>query len=192
MMKRIDFKNKSAQKLYDNYLDRIVKYSSVLSKEDANDLLMEFNSHIYEGLQNMETDDEVAKVISVLDRLGDPAETLKPLIAGKKLKQATRTFNPKHVFQAIALNVKNSIFFGIFGLLYLLLFTFLLLIPAKLIFPKNTGMFFLNGELKSFGFDSSALELTEVLGYWIIPLVLAVVSVIYLLITLLMRFWGRN
>ena len=53
-MKRIEFKNKSAQKLYDNYLASIEKYSSVLSKEDANDLLMEFNSHIYEGLQILE------------------------------------------------------------------------------------------------------------------------------------------
>ena len=191
-MKRIEFKNKSAQKLYDNYLDRIGTYSSVLSKEDANDLLMEFNSHIYEGLQNLESDDEVANVISILERLGDPAETLKPLIAGKKLRQATKTFNPKHVFQAIALNIKNSLLFGVFGLLYLFLFTFLLLIPAKLIFPKSTGLFYMNNEFHSFGVMSNSSGFTEVLGYWIIPLVLAVAAIIYLLITLLMRFWRKN
>ncbi len=186
-MKRIEFNNKSAQKLYNNYLDSIAKYASVLSKEDANDLLMEFNSHIYEGLQDQETTDEVEGIISILERLGDPGETLKPLIAGKKLKQATTTFNPKHVFQAISLNIKNSLVFGLFGILYLLQFTFLLFIPAKIIFPRNTGMFYLDDQFKSLGITSSTEGLTEVLGFWMIPLVVAFSIILYLIITLLLR-----
>ena len=134
----------------------------------------------------------MANIISVLERLGDPAETLKPLVAGKKLKQATRTFNPKHVFQAISLNMKSSLLFGVFGLLYLFLFTFLLLIPAKLFFPEKTGLFYLNDQFQSFGFVSRASEFNEVLGYWTLPLVLAIAGIIYLLITLLMRLWRMN
>ncbi len=191
-MKHIEFNNKSAQKLYENYINSLKRFTSVLSEEDANDLIMEFNSHIYEGLQNSESEDETENIISILEKLGDPAETLKPLIAGKKLRQATKTFNPKHIGQAIALNVKNSFVFGVFGLLYFCLFVFLLLIPAKLIWPSRTGLFLMDGEFKIFGIITATNDYTEILGFWLIPIVLAVSAIIYLFITLLMRLWRKT
>ena len=126
-------------------------------------------------------------MISILERLGDPEETLKPLVAGKKLRQATNTFNPKHVIQALSLNIKSSLVFGVFGILYLLLFSFIFIIPVKLFFPSNTGMFFLDDQFKGFGYLANIEGLTEVLGYWIIPMVLAFSTALYFLITLLLR-----
>ena len=191
-MKRIDFKNTSAQKIYNDYFKRIERCSTVLSKEDRTDLIMEFNSHIYEGLQKNKAEDELEGLLNILENLGMPEEVLKPLIADKKLRQATKTFNPKHVFQAIKLNIKNGIVFGFFGLLYLFLFSTIFLFIAKIVFPNNTGLFYNNNEFQSFGFVADYKGYNEVLGIWFIPLVLIFTIILYLTITLLLRIWRKK
>ena len=191
-MKRIEFKNTSAQKIYNDYLNRIERCSTVLSKEDTRDLLMEFNSHIYEGLQKNPTEDELERLLNIIENLGAPEEVLKPIIADKKLRQATKTFNPKHVFTAIKLNLKNSLIFGIFGFLYLLLFTSVFLIFAKIFFPSKTGLFYINNEFRSFGFIANHEGHTEILGYWFIPLILVITVILYFIITLLLRFLRKK
>ncbi|MCD4792985.1 MAG: DUF1700 domain-containing protein [Bacteroidales bacterium] len=191
-MKRIDFKNTSAQKIYNDYFKRIERCSTVLSKEDRTDLIMEFNSHIYEGLQKNTGEDELEGLLNILENLGMPEEVLKPLIADKKLRQATKTFNPKHVFQAIKLNIKNGIVFGFFGLLYLFLFSTIFLFIAKIVFPNNTGLFYNNNEFQSFGFVADYKGYNEVLGIWFIPLVLIFTIILYLTITLLLRIWRKK
>lgn len=191
-MKRIDFKNTSAQKIYNDYFKRIERCSTVLSKEDRTDLIMEFNSHIYEGLQKNTAKDELEGLLNILENLGMPEEVLKPLIADKKLRQATKTFNPKHVFQAIKLNIKNGIVFGVFGLLYLFLFSTIFLFIAKIVLPNNTGLFYNNNEFQSFGFVRDYKGYNEVLGIWFIPLVLISTIILYLTITLLLRIWRKK
>ncbi len=191
-MKRIDFKNTSAQKIYNDYFKRIERCSTVLSKEDRTDLIMEFNSHIYEGLQKNTAKDELEGLLNILENLGMPEEVLKPLIADKKLRQATKTFNPKHVFQAIKLNIKNGIVFGVFGLLYLFLFSTIFLFIAKIVLPNNTGLFYSNNEFQSFGFVRDYKGYNEVLGIWFIPLVLISTIILYLTITLLLRIWRKK
>lgn len=186
-MKRLEFNNTSAQRIYDDYIKRLKRNSSKLSEEEKTDLLMEFNSHIYEGMQSDNNENELEKLIDVIEKLGVPEEILKPIVANKKLNQAVRTFNPLHIAQAISLNKKNGIIYGVFAVLYLFISVFILLIPLKLIFPKSTGLFYFEGEFHSFGFISGHEELTEVLGYWFIPLVTAFIVVLYIIITLLLR-----
>lgn len=186
-MKTIVFKSASAQKIYNNYINRIQKNISILSEEDRMDLLMEINSHIYEALQENGNADEVECILDITTKLGQPEDFLAPLVAEKKRIQASRSFNPRHVFQALRLNFTNGFIYVVISLLYLLLSVFGLLIVLKIVAPSNTGMFFLDHQFKAFGFVPDFEGMNEVLGYWLIPLALLSATIFYLLITLLFR-----
>lgn len=187
-MKNIEFTDKSAQKIYDSYFRRIRRTISVLAKSDKEDVLMEFNSHIYEGLQNATENGEVEKLLKITQGLGDPEEVLRPLVAEKKLQQATRTFNPMHIFQAIFLNIKSGIVYSIFAILYICLFGFGILMVFKILHPEDTGLFLKDGEFIALGRLSTTDEnITEVLGNWFIPVMFFSALVLYIIITLILK-----
>jgi uncharacterized membrane protein len=191
-MVKISFKTKVAQHIYEDYMLRISKNISVLSETDRNEMIMEFNSHIYEGTIRSNKEDEAEILLNVIGKLGVPEEFLKPLVAQKKLNQAITTFNPGAVFQAIKLNLKNGVIYSVFGLLYLFLFTFLILIFAKILAPSNTGLFYENTNFKGFGYLHSTTGYTELLGYWFIPITIFTALFLYVCITLLLRITRRQ
>lgn len=70
-------------------------------------------------------------------RLVDPEDVLQPLVASKMLNQATSTFDHKHVFQALFLNIKNGFVYELFGVLYLSIFSYGHLLIIKIIRSEN-------------------------------------------------------
>lgn len=185
--KKISFSEKNAQRVYDNYINSIKNVTRSLSEKDREDVLMEFNSHIYESLQNKTTSTELDSLLNSIDKLGNPEEVLKPLIADKLLEKATKSFNPIDVLRALALNISNGISYVVFFILYLCLGCFVFLIFAKLFNGNKVGMFFKNGEFQVLGLTPNTDGYEEVLGYWFIPLMLVLMVVLYLLITLLLK-----
>ena len=116
--KKIQLKNTDAQKIYENYLKQIQTATNKLNKEDQRDVLMELNSHIFESMSKTnDQSNETKNLIDTIDKIGIPNEVLKPLIAEKKLNQATKTFNPIHIFQALILNFSYGIIYFIFFIL---------------------------------------------------------------------------
>lgn len=184
-MKQINFKQSASQRIYDDYMKRIRKAVITLPKNDCEDILMEFNSHIYEGIKSSSDEFEVDNLLDVLQKLGVPEEVLLPLVADKKLEQATKTFNPIHIFKALVLNISNGISYIIFAVLYLFLGTGVFLIFAKIFNPSEVGLFIGHG---NWVFGVSAYPEDEVLGKWFIPFVLLTMALLYLLITLLLKF----
>jgi uncharacterized membrane protein len=170
---------------------RVTKSISVLSASDRDELTMELNSHIHEAVSRVNSENELDVLLDVTSGLGVPEEFLKPLVARKKLNQAVHSFNPKHVFQAITLNLKNGLMYSLFGLLYLFLFSFVLIIGTKIIIPSNTGLFFDGKSFRAFGVIVQPAGLTEVLGYWIIPICAISALFFYACITLLLRVTRR-
>jgi len=187
-MKHIKFNKNASQKIYNDYLKRIELTTKTLPKVDRNEILMEFNSHIYEGTINTDITNEVDNLMAVLDKLGIPEEVLKPLVADKKLQQATKTFNPIHLIQALALNITNGISYVIFSLLYLFIFSGIFLIIAK-IFNPNVGMYYKGNEFRVLGFIKNIehSELKEILGYWFIPAMFIAIIILYVATTLLLK-----
>lgn len=185
--KKISFSEKNAQRVYDNYIKSIKNVTKSLSTKDREDVLMEFNSHIYESLQNKTTSTELENLLNSIDKLGNPEEVLKPLIADKLLEKATKSFNPIDVLRALALNISNGISYTIFFILYLCLGGFVFLIFAKLFNGNKVGMFFKNGEFQVLGLTPNTNGYEEILGYWFIPVMLVLMVVLYLLITLLLK-----
>lgn len=135
-MKLIEFENKNTREVYNDYIRRIERTTKSLSEKDREDVLMELNSYIYEYVQENRGKDEMANLLEIIKRIGAPEEVLPPVIADKKMEQATRTFNPKHVFKALVLNITNGFSFVIFSVLYLLLFCFGFLAVAKIFFRR--------------------------------------------------------
>jgi len=188
---KIKFNEEASRRIYEDYLKRVARSIKSLPKKDQNEVLLEFNSHIYEGLQHNDKVNEIDRLLDVLERLGSPEKTLKPLVADKKLEQATRTFNPLHVVKALALNVGNGISYIIFFMLYLMLFGFIFLIYSEITDPKSTGLFFNGNDFQALGKINPEylIESTthEILGNWFIPAMLLSIIVFYFLITILLR-----
>lgn len=188
--RKITFKSAESQKIYDKYLEQISAATNKLAETDRMDIIMEMNSHIYESMAKSSSEnDEKDNLISVLDKLGNPKIMLKPLIAEKKLNQATRTFNPVHVFQAVALNLSQGIMYVVFFILYLFLLSFGFLIVAKILYPSNFGFYYLKGEIFQFGgfVTNQNVVAHEILGNWFIPVTIALGLIFYFIITLLLR-----
>jgi len=191
-MKNITFQEKSAQNIYDSYLRRVRRTVSILSVSDREDLLMEFNSHIYEGLQQGTNEGEVATLLKITQQLGDPEEVLKPMVAERKLNQATKTFNPKHIFQAIFLNLKNGIQYTVFAILYICLFAFGFLTILKILYPNDTGLFLKDGKFAVLGVLKTSEPVEEVLGHWFIPTMFISALVLYIMLTLFLRMTKKK
>jgi len=190
-IKEIEFKETASKRIYNSYIKRVRKVIKSLPHQDQIEVLLEFNSHIYEGLQRQKSETEIDNLLDVLDKLGIPEEVLKPLVADKKLEQATKTFNPLHIIKALMLNITNGISYLIFFFLYLFLFGFVYLIFAKLVNPNEVGLFFQNGSFVVIGKLSSEIRsiavFTEVLGNWFIPVMLLSIIVFYFMITYLLK-----
>ncbi len=189
-IENIKFNEVASQRIYNDYMKRVIKATNSLSTENQNDIYMEINSHIYESLQNKNNENEIELTLDIIERLGIPEEVLKPLVADKKLEQATKTFNPIHIFKALILNFTNGISYVIFFILYLLLFGFVFLIFAKIIFPSEVGMFTQNNKIIAMGYISikDNQNVKEILGNWFIPFTFICIIVFYFLITFLLKF----
>lgn len=186
---QIKFTQEASKRVYEDYMKRIRKETASLSTQNQEDIYMEFNSHIFESIQHKNGGNEIDVLLNILEKLGAPEEVLKPLVADKKLEQATKTFNPVHVFKALVLNFANGISYIFFFFLYLLLFGFVFLIIAKIINPSEVGLYYRDAEFLVAGIpsDANVPGVTEVLGNWFIPVMLLAIVVFYFLITLLLK-----
>jgi hypothetical protein len=183
-MKQLEFKQQAAQRIYEDYIKRINRTIASLSKADQQDIQLEFNSHIYESMQGSTLESEIDSLLDVLQKLGAPEEVLIQLVADKKLEQATRTFNPAHIFKALALNISNGVSYTIFIILYLILGIGVFSVGAKIFYPDKVG-FYVYEKGWSIGIGENSG--TEVLGNWFIPVMLGALLVLYILTTLMLR-----
>ncbi|OHT45385.1 HAAS domain-containing protein [Flavobacterium tructae] len=189
----IKFEQKASQRIYNNYMKRIKKTTASLPKIDQDDIYMEFNSHIFETIQHRNDTNELDALLDSIEKLGSPEEVLKPLIADKKLEQATKTFNPVHVFKALALNITNGISYIFFSILYLFLFGFVFLIFAKILNPTQVGLYMQKESFSVFVLgimspeDQIKNQAYEALGHWFIPFLLLLTLLSYFIITLLLK-----
>lgn len=189
--KEIEFKSRNAEKIYRDYIVRVKRYIRILNQDNQTEVLLEINSHIYESFtQNSDEAQETEKLLDSLDKLGEPDVFLKALVAEKKLDEATRTFNPVKIVNALVLNIGNGISYIIFGLLYLLLFAFIYVIIAKLASPENIGLYYRPGKVFVIGkYTAAGINEAEFeqLGNWFIPVMITAILFFYTVITILLK-----
>jgi len=185
----IKFSQEASGRVYKDYMKRVRTTTASLSQQDQDDIYMEFNSHIFEAIRHRNDVAEIDALLNVLEKLGTPEEVLKPLIADKKLAEATKTFNPVHVFKALILNFTNGISYVIFFILYLFLFAFVLLIFAKILNPSEVGLFYKQDTFMVLGISRNLNNegMNELLGNWFIPVMVLSIVVCYFILTLLLK-----
>jgi uncharacterized membrane protein len=192
-MKRINFINATAQKIYDDYFGRARRCVKILSTDDQLEILMELNSHVYEAIQGAAVQDEIEVLVDTLEKLGPPEEVLLPLIAEKKIAQAGKSFNPKHIIQALFLNINRGAVYSLIALVYLLIISFGSLIVFKLISPSHTGLFVKDGHFYAFGHTSIVPPgASELLGNSFIFIVILLTGLFYFINTMLFRLMKRK
>ncbi|RZM18047.1 MAG: hypothetical protein EOO88_41740 [Pedobacter sp.] len=185
-MKRIDFKSTNAQRIYVDYIKRSERALSILSSADQEDSLMELNSYIYEYTQAHQTEDETTTLLNILERLGAPETTLKEVVAAKKIDQAVKTFNLKHLIEALFLNFRNGVVYVVLFVLTLMLICFPILIVMEVLYPADIGLFMGNNTFL-FGTMEPEAGVNEVLGNTFIPVVTLLGVVFYFLIVFLLK-----
>ena len=183
----IEFKDTNAQRVYNNYIATLKNVTKPLSTSDSQEVLMEFNSHIYEHLQQPSTQPELERLLNIIDKLGAPEEVLRPLVADKLLEKATKSFNPVDVLRALSVNITNGLSYAFFALLYLTLGGFVFLIFAKLFNHDQVGMFYQDEKFTALGMVKNSENYQEVLGDWFIPAMILSAVITYMLITLLLK-----
>lgn len=62
--------------IVDNYLERLRKGLKGIAAKDQEDLVKEIHSHIYESFRSDPTGDEIARILKVLDKLGEPSDVI--------------------------------------------------------------------------------------------------------------------
>lgn len=189
--KEIAFSDQNASRIYKDYISRVQLSTKILSPENREEILMEINSHIYESFHNnTEDQNDVEKLLNILDKIGKPELFLKELVAEKKLEESTKSFNPISIFKALILNLGNGFSYVLFFILYLSLFSFVFLIFAKLFDPKNVGFFYKANDFFILGKLSLANEnhqQYEYLGNWFIPAMIVITILFYFILTLLLK-----
>ncbi|HSA95091.1 MAG TPA: hypothetical protein VLJ16_03515 [Acidobacteriota bacterium] len=94
--------------IVDNYLERFKKGLRGIPAKDQDELVKEINSHIYESFRGDPTTDEVARILKVLDKLGEPADVISA-----RMPEAMVTLGKKRRLPFLILAGLLIAFFGV-------------------------------------------------------------------------------
>ena len=189
--RRIEFKDRATQRVYDNYIKQIQKQIKSLPKADQEDILMEMNSYIFEGIRADKSGDELNTLLNIIDNFGDLEIILSPILRDKKVRKTTSSFNPGLMVKNFVLTVRKGAFIVLVSLGYIILGAFGLSSLTKLIFQEEVGMFYKPEEYFVLaGFYGNAVNEAEyeLLGNWYLPIMLLGMALSYYLIKQLIRF----
>jgi len=187
-MKRNDFNSEGAYEIFQAYMLHVSKILSSLPEDERDDIQNEITSHIYEAFFDSNIENEEKRIGEVLMNLGAPASYLKPMIAEKHLQRAAEKYNIWSIIKGIWLVLLAGSRYTLLSILYLFTLAGGLVILAKIFFPNKTGLFLNEGEVATIGFSSKIdPNMTELLGYWIIPLMIIAVVSFYFVITFLLN-----
>ncbi len=94
--------------IVDNYLERLKKGLKGIPAQDQEELVKEINSHIYESFRADPAPDEVARILRVLDKLGEPAAVI-----AARMPEAMVTLGKKKKLPFLILAGLLIAFFGV-------------------------------------------------------------------------------
>ncbi|OGD14286.1 MAG: hypothetical protein A2V76_03005 [Candidatus Aminicenantes bacterium RBG_16_63_14] len=94
--------------IVDNYLARLKNGLRGFSAKDQAELVKEIHSHIYESFRNDPTENEVDRILKVLDKLGEPANVISA-----RMPEAMVTLGKKKKLPFLILAGLLIAFFGV-------------------------------------------------------------------------------
>ena len=141
---KILFSDKLAQKIWDQYFRRVKWVSRSLSVKLQEELILEIQDHLYESFGRETGKSEADRLLNAIDKIGEPEEYIKPMVAERLLMDASQTFNPKMIAQGLYYHfwgsLKNFLSSIIFFLGYSIVLILGLLTILKIIYPRYVGI----------------------------------------------------
>lgn len=182
------FTQPEAQAIWDRFFGRVKVICRPLPDDHQRELILEFQDHLYESFRAQPGETEVEKLAIAIEKMGDPDEFVRPLVADHQLAAAGRTLNPRSVFWGLLYNTsrgaKAVATSFLYGMGYLLSLGFLLVAIGKPFGPDRIGFFAHSGGGYSMGIlDQQPAGSIELLGYWIIPVCIVLSVAIYWTLT---------
>jgi uncharacterized membrane protein len=149
-----------------------------LPRDVVKDALAEIDSHIRERLDAAEPQpDERATVERVLEELGPPLRVAQVYLAEMTVEEAVTTGRAFATLRALWHLATSTVVGFAAGLLLFVGYSvgagMLLIAVLKPVFPRNVGLFVVDGIPRNFGALFPPPVGAEVLGYWTIPIALA-------------------
>jgi hypothetical protein len=192
----VTFREKDAKRVWDQYIRRIQRILKPLDPDMREEISLEIQGHLLESLHDGEGATEIERLLDATERLGEPEEYLRQLMADRLLAKGTRTLHP--------VVVARGLFFSLFGGMWRVLLTivtglgflasFALAVLALLkpVFPRHIGLLLLDGGGIVLGAASDPSHVkSDALGYWFVPLGLAAAFFLYVVFVQLLRVLRR-
>jgi len=180
------------QKRIDSYLAQLRRCLGELPPEEVHDILQEIRGHI---LERAEASGELTeeRLVEILKALGRPEEIAPLYQVDSVVAKARASLSPRLVMRGIqrwsVVSAWGLVLFvlGIVG--YSTGFSLMLSALAKIISPHEVGAWVSGGHF-SIGTNSDAVA-HDVLGWWLVPIGLAVGALIVVGTTRLLRWTLR-
>lgn len=138
---------------------------------------------------------EPPRLHAAMERVGRPADRLRKELAQALLDRGSRTGHPVTIalglWHALFTSTREALRAAAFGLGYGVVIGLVALTLLKPVLFRNVGLVRDQVGRLSFGTVTEYSGSTEVLGWWAIPIGLGLGAVLYLALTLLLR-WSRS
>lgn len=95
-------------KIVDNYSKRLKDHLKGFPEKDKEELLREIHSHIYESYKSDPTEDEIERILNVLDKLGEPSEAISTRMSESMVDMGKKKNLPMYIFAGVLI--------GLFGI----------------------------------------------------------------------------
>ena len=95
-------------KIANDYLDRVKLQLRLVPAREQDEFLREIESHLYEAYQQISGEDDVARILAVLRKLGEPADLVSDRLPGTMVRSGARWNVPLHLVAGVLIA-----FFGI-------------------------------------------------------------------------------
>lgn len=181
------FDDPATCQMWDSYFAELDQLIAPLG-EDGRELRDDLEQHLLEGLGLAAGRASTpAHLRDALAKLGRPMDILRPVLAESYLSQGAQNFNPitigKGLFHTLLAGGSRVLAGFAFAIGYLFIAVFVALALAKPFWDEHVGLFRYPDGRMAAGFVSHSAAGEELLGWWSIPVALALAAFIYILLT---------
>ena len=181
-----DFEEELSRRLWDNYIDRIESALTPLRPAVRREIVQELKTHLLDSIHHDDVEREPERVLNATEKLGRPEEYLEPIVTDRIIEEGATTYHPlwvaKGLGRVLARGLKNGFLGLVFGIGYLVALLITSLAFIKPFYPEHVGLFYdptVGIEKFAFGVLDQTEGMTEVLGYWMIPVSLILGLLLY-------------
>jgi hypothetical protein len=181
------FDDPATCQLWDTYFAELDRLTAPLG-QDGRELRDDLEQHLLDGLGLAAGSASTpGQLRDALAKLGRPIDILRPALAESYLSQGAQNLNPvtisKGLFHTLLAGGSRVLAGFAFAIGYLLIAIFVAIALAKPFWDEHVGVFRYPDGTMAAGFVARSAAGEELLGWWFIPVALALAALIYFLLT---------